>query len=82
MVHFDMRIRFKNYKYDFRIASLALEENTKIDLLKNNLSVIYVDDKKIMLYPEETVLSDIPSTCTVRSVKDVIVYWMPSTSKS
>lgn len=58
MVHFDMRIRFKNYKYDFRIASLALEESTKIDLLENNLSVIYADDEKITLYPEETVLSD------------------------
>ncbi|MDY4607363.1 MAG: His-Xaa-Ser system radical SAM maturase HxsC [Eubacterium sp.] len=53
-----MGIRFDNYKYDFRIASLALKEDVKVDLLENNLSVIFVDDEQIVLYPEKIVLSN------------------------
>ena len=57
-----MIVRFPEYKHGFRIISLALDENTKNDLLKDSVAFLYVDEGRMILYPEETVLAANGST--------------------
>ncbi len=73
-----MSIRLEKYKQGYRIASLAHEECVKADLLESGLSVIYVDNEKILLLPEGTVLSN--NTLHLSKIKqynnyDVLEIW-------
>lgn len=53
-----MSIRFDNYKSGFRIASLAFEKDIKEAMSADGLSVLYVTDRSITMYPDKIVLSD------------------------
>lgn len=52
-----MGLRLKNYDLGYRIVSLALDESAKNKLLENDLTLVYADDEKMVLLPDEIVLS-------------------------
>lgn len=54
-----MSIRFKGYELGYKIASLALDECAKNELLQKALNIVYVDvnNKAIMLLPDNIMLS-------------------------
>ena len=73
-----MNIRFENYHSEFRIAALAFDEAACSALSKNGLSVLYVDESGMTLFPDETVLSRNPMQ--VRAIRkynnfDVVEIW-------
>ena len=55
-----MNLRLHNYQYEYRIVSLALDEETKCTLEEQKLSCLFLDDasKAIFLFPEGVLLSD------------------------
>lgn len=53
-----MSIKFNDYKFGFKIVSLAKNEKTKEELMKENLAFIFVNDEKILLFPENVILSE------------------------
>ena len=53
-----MSIRFNNYRSGFRIAAIAFEPEVRLTMLEDDLSVLYVDNNRAVLYPEEIVLSE------------------------
>ncbi len=46
-------MRIIDYNAGFRIVSLALDEETRDDLIDDGLDVLYLTEKKQILYPEE-----------------------------
>ena len=56
-----MSIKLDNYNFGNRLVSLALDEVTRDDLLKRNLSVLFADKDKLILLPENTVISSNPA---------------------
>jgi His-Xaa-Ser system radical SAM maturase HxsC len=57
MGYFIMSVKFREYCYEYRIASLALDNSSKEKLIERELSVLYVDDTEVVLLPDEVVLS-------------------------
>lgn len=53
-----MSIRFNNYRSGFRIAAIAFEPEVRQTMLENDLSVLYVDSNRVVLFPEKIVLSE------------------------
>ena len=53
-----MSIKFDNYHGGYKVVSLAINENAKSELLKNDLEFIYFNNEKVVLYPNEQVLSN------------------------
>lgn len=54
----EMMIRLSDYRGEYRILSLALNEDARTDLLQENIDFIYVSDKGVYLYPEKIVLTE------------------------
>ncbi len=51
-----MRLKIDGYNGQFKIVSLALDECTKQDLLKDELDIIYVSGNELVVYPEKQVI--------------------------
>lgn len=51
-----MSIVFDEYNHGYRIVSIALDEETKCDLLNDELDFIFVSEDSIVLYPDNIVL--------------------------
>lgn len=71
-------MRFQNYHLGYRIVSLALDEQAKNDLLQRDLALIYAEDRRIVLLPDEVLLSDEASdTEKIRQFNsyDVLEIW-------
>ena len=56
-----MSIKFSDYKGKYKIVSLALDETVKEDLQEKELPLVYAKSGYIRLFPENIVLSDLPS---------------------
>ena len=56
-----MSIKFSDYKGKYKIVSLALDETVKEDLQEKKLPLVYAKSGYIRLFPENIVLSDVPS---------------------
>ena len=52
-----MSVRFKDYKYGYRIVSLALDEATCDKLAKEEPDILYVTDNEVILLPDEEAMS-------------------------
>lgn len=48
----------EKYNGKYRIVSLAFDQNTKNDLLKDNIDIIYITEKKAVIYPEKQLVSE------------------------
>lgn len=48
-----MKIQLKEYTGDYRIVSLALDDETKEDLLEDKLDFLYLKDQIVWLYPDQ-----------------------------
>lgn len=57
-----MRLKLKNYSYGFRIVSLAFTPTVRDHLLAEALSVLYVNEQEVILFPENVRLS-VETTC-------------------
>lgn len=73
-----MSIRFKEYEKGYRIAAIAFDEKTKEKLLLENLNILYVEEEKIILLPDQLLLSS--DMETVQEIKqynnyDVFEIW-------
>lgn len=53
-----MNVRFSDYSYGYRIASLALDDCAKEKQIEKDLSVLYVGKAEIVLLPDDVVLSN------------------------
>ena len=51
-----MALKFENYNEGFRIVSLAKDEQTKQDLIEDNLDFLVLERNEVILYPDEIVL--------------------------
>lgn len=73
-----MSVLFNRYNFGFRIVSIAFDEDTKNDLLKNSLDILYVNDNNIILLPDNYLLSDdceLASKIVQYSNYDVFEIW-------
>lgn len=52
-----MQLKLKNYRYGFRIVSLAFVPAVKDHLLTESLPVLYVNNQETVLFPENVYLS-------------------------
>ncbi len=46
-----MELKFSNYEDEYRIASIAIDEQTKTDLLDDDIDFLYVTESGILLLP-------------------------------
>lgn len=51
-----MELKFLNYESEYKIVSIALDEETKTDLLKDDIDFLYVTKTSILLLPSEVEL--------------------------
>ncbi|MGF0019895.1 His-Xaa-Ser system radical SAM maturase HxsC [Sporofaciens sp. SGI.106] len=73
-----MGLKIKNYTQGFKIVSLALDENTKKDLICDNLDFIFINDKSLFLFPEDVNLEidyELIQELSVRSNYDIYEIW-------
>lgn len=73
-----MNVKFKEYTYGYRIASLVLDECAKEKQIAKELSVLYVGNTEIILFPDNVVLSrDIADVEKMRQFNnyDVVEIW-------
>ncbi len=52
-----MGIRIKNYKYGYKIVSLAVDEATRDNLVGKGLDTLFISNDYIVLYPENVIIS-------------------------
>lgn len=52
-----MVIKFREYNQGYKIVSLALDEYAKDTLQERGLNVLYVTEKKVVLFPDEVLMS-------------------------
>lgn len=73
-----MEIKFLNYAGEFKIVSIALDEETKADLLDDNIDFLYVTESKLSLFPDEIELKlniEIEAVFTKLNNYDVYEIW-------
>lgn len=77
-----MSISIPNYDYGFKIVSLAKDNDTKEDLLSDNVEFIFCDSDKIYLYPEGlifTITEELYSKLGNYNNYDVFELWTDGT---
>lgn len=52
-----MKIRIPNYKGEYKVVSLSLDERTKADLKKEDVDFILPKDNEVILFPDEVILT-------------------------
>ena len=56
-----MVMKVGDYQRDYRVVSLAFDEEVKEDLRNNELDFLYITDKAVILYPDQLILSEDPN---------------------
>lgn len=56
-----MVMKVGDYQGDYRVVSLAFDEEVKEDLRNNELDFLYITDKAVILYPDQLILSEDPN---------------------
>ena len=52
-----MSIKINNYKSGYKVVSLALDESTKEDLQKEHVQLLFINDGRVVMYPENIELA-------------------------
>lgn len=47
-----MSIKINNYKSGYKVVSLAIDESTKEDLQKEHVQLLFINDGRVVMYPE------------------------------
>lgn len=53
-----MSVRFRKYTYGYRIASLVFDACAKEKQMEKGLSILYVKEKEIVLFPDNVIVSE------------------------